>query len=64
MQGQLFTQDFLQRGIVETPPWEAFSNEDLSRFANGLRAIYQGLTAASSINEAQTEKVIIESDNF
>ncbi len=60
MQGQLFTQDFLQRGIVETPPWEAFTADDLTRFVGGLRAIYQGLSSESSINEAQTEKVIIE----
>ncbi|MFZ2155333.1 MAG: hypothetical protein WAV72_04300, partial [Bradyrhizobium sp.] len=60
MQGQLLTQDFLQRGLTETAPWEALSDEHLGKFIDGMRKIYAGLNANSSINEAQTEKVVIE----
>lgn len=60
MQGQLFTQDFLRRGIQTTPPWQELSDEVLGRFTAGLRSIFKSLTADSNVNEAQTEQLIIE----
>lgn len=60
MQGQLFTQDFLQRGIESTPPWQALSAGDVVRFEAALAAIFAALPEGSTINEAQTEQLIIQ----
>ena len=60
MQGQLFTQDFLLRGIRETPPYQAIDDAAASRFQTALEAIYQPLRADSALNEAQTEQLVIE----
>ena len=59
MQGQLFTQDFLIRGIAETPPHQELSDTVFDAFCAALRIIFQGLDGASTINEAQTEQVVI-----
>ena len=60
MQGQLFTQDFLQRGIQSTPPWQALSEDSVGRFKAALAAIFAALPAGSTINEAQTEQLVIQ----
>ena len=60
MQGQLFTQDFLRHGIQQTPPWQALEQTALDAFIARLRVIYEGFTAASVLNEAQTEQLVIE----
>lgn len=60
MQGQLFTQDFLVRGIMETPPYEAFGDDAFAAFKHALLGIYSGLDGNSTINEAQTEDVVIK----
>ncbi len=60
MQGQLFTQDFLTRGVIETPPYEAFTDQAFGSFRAALLAIYRGLDATSTINEAQTEDIVIK----
>ena len=60
MQGQLFSQDFLQRGIAETPPYQALGSAVLARFQSALRAIYAPLRADANLNEANTEQLIIE----
>jgi hypothetical protein len=60
MQGQLFTQDFLTRGVRETPPYENFSDAALAAFTAALRSIYAGLDVDSTINEAQTEDLVIK----
>ena len=60
MQGQLFTQDFLRRGILETPPFQAFDDASLARFRAALEAIFRPLSADSTRNEAQTEQAVIE----
>jgi hypothetical protein len=60
MQGQLFTQDFLLRGVRETPPWEALGDDELARFRVTLQGIYGDLRAESVLNEAQTEQLVIE----
>jgi hypothetical protein len=61
MQGQLFTQDFLHRGIADTPPWKSLSDSSFEAFVAQLRSIYTAVQAgaASTINEAQTESLII-----
>jgi len=59
MQGQLFTQDFLTRGITETSPHQDLSDAALAEFSNALQGIFKGLDGASTINEAQTEQLVI-----
>ena len=59
MQGQLFSHDFLTRGALETPPWQRL---DAVRFASTLKTLqeaFAGLSADSTLNEAQTESVLI-----
>ena len=60
MQGQLFTQDFLRRGICETPPYQALDADALTRLRDALGAIYAPLRADSNLNEANTEQLVIE----
>ncbi len=60
MQGQLFTQDFLHRGIRETPPYQALDAATFGRFQAALRSIFQALDVHSNRNEAQTEQAVIE----
>ena len=59
MQGQLFTQDFLTRGIKDTPPYQALDDATFARFKAALQATVAGLDAASTLNEAQTESLVI-----
>ena len=59
MQGQLFTQDFLTRGVTETPLHQALTDAAFAVFRNCLKNIFKGLDGASTINEAQTEQVVI-----
>ncbi len=59
MQGQLFTQDFLTRGVRETPPYQALDDAAFAAFKAALHLIFTGLDVASTINEAQTEAVVI-----
>lgn len=59
MQGQLFTQDFLYRGICETPPYTELDEAGLAAFRAVLSGIYADLRADSALNEAQTEQLII-----
>jgi len=59
MQGQLFTQDFLIRGVLEASPWLALTDATYSQFESTLRSIYKGLSTESTINEAQTEALVI-----
>ena len=59
MQGQLFTQDFLTRGVQDTPPFEALNDTAFATFSAGLQSIYSGFSAQSTNNEAQTESEII-----
>ena len=58
MQGQLFSQEFLLRGVRETPPYQAPFVP--AQWEATLRQIYTGLDAESTINEAQTESLIID----
>jgi hypothetical protein len=59
MQGQLFTQDFLTRGVLDTPPYQSLGDSDFSAFKAALQGIFAGFSGASKPNEAQTENDII-----
>ena len=59
MQGQLFTQDFLHRGVLETPPWQDFDATAFAQFSAALQGIFAPLEAQSTLNEAQTEALVI-----
>lgn len=59
MQGQLFTQDFLTRGITETPPWQELTDASFGVFQASLQGIFAGFTGESTNNEAQTEALVI-----
>ena len=59
MQGQLFTQDFLMRGVLDTPAYPQALAADFATFESALHTIYRDLRADSSINEAQTESEVI-----
>lgn len=60
MHGQLFTQDFLRFGIRDTEPYQALGSEALAAFEHKLRGIFEDLSATSTLNEAQTEQLVIE----
>lgn len=59
MQGQLFTQDFLTRGVTETPPYQELGDTDFNAFKGALQGIFAELNSVSTINEAQTEALVI-----
>ena len=59
MQGQLFSQDFLLRGIRDTPPYQELRSESFDAFRGALTAIYGPLSTASVVNEASTEQDVI-----
>ncbi len=59
MQGQLFTQDFLTRGVLETPPWEALQGARLASMVQSLQQLFASYSTSSTLNEAQTESEII-----
>lgn len=49
MQGQLFTQDFLLRGIRETPPWQMLGEAELAAFSGTLAEIFAALGADTAL---------------
>lgn len=59
MQGQLFTQDFLTRGILETPPHQALTDAAFTALRHSLQSIFAAFHGQSTINEAQTEALVI-----
>ena len=60
MQGQLFSHDFLTRGMIETPPWQSLDATQFNAFSAELRRVYASVSADSALNEAQTESELIE----
>jgi len=60
VQGQLFSSDFLLRGIQETDAWRGLSDTALDTFIDRLRTHYAPFKADSTLNEAQTEDELIE----
>lgn len=59
MQGQLFTQDFLTRGVKETPPHKELSDAAFAEFKSALQTVFGEIDAVSTLNEAQTEALVI-----
>ena len=59
MQGQLFTQDFLTRGVTETPTWQEATDDAFDGFVAALHGIFAGKDDAATLNEAQTESELI-----
>lgn len=59
MQGQLFTQNFLTIGVRETPPHRSLNEAVFAQVKNALHAIFAEIDAASTLNEAQTEALVI-----
>jgi hypothetical protein len=60
MQGQLFSTDFLLRGIQETETWKSVPDAELDAFIDQLKAYFAPFTADSTLNEGQTEDELIE----
>jgi len=59
MNGQLFTQDFLARGISSNPVWKSFPDAQLDAFAEALREVLAPYSAGSQLNDTITESEII-----
>jgi len=60
MQRQLFTTDFLLRGITDLPAWHGADNAGYSPFRAELSRVFASRTAQSELNEAQTEAEIVK----
>ena len=60
MQGQLFTTDFLLRGITELQVWHNAGQNGYSEFRTELLRVLTSRTAQSELNEAQTEDEIVK----
>jgi hypothetical protein len=60
VQGQLFTQDFLEEGITETEQWRGIDDAAFDRFVNAIRQAYAGFIGLRDPNEATTEQGLIE----
>ena len=57
--GTLFTEDFLGRGLVESPAWRSLPDAELARIKEALRGILANVNDPAALNEPQTEERII-----
>ena len=57
--GTLYSEDFLCRGITETPEWQAIGAEELASTAAHLRDLLRRFPMDQSPNESQTEDDLI-----
>ncbi len=60
MEGQLFSSDFLLRGIAETDAWRNFPETELDAFIAALKGHFAPFSADSTLNEGQTEDELVE----
>ena len=60
MDGKLFSQDFLNYGIKDTPVWKTIDEKSFFQFKQSLTQIFQSITADTVMNEANTESDIID----
>ncbi|MBI4741300.1 MAG: restriction endonuclease, partial [Betaproteobacteria bacterium] len=60
MEGQLFSSDFLLRGIAETDAWRLLPEVELDAFISALKGHFAPFSAASTLNESQTENELVE----
>ncbi|HNB26278.1 MAG TPA: restriction endonuclease [Alphaproteobacteria bacterium] len=58
--GQLFTRDFLERGITETGPWRDLPDVAVDAFAKAAHRILGNLKPDQALNEANTEDKVIK----
>lgn len=58
--GLLFSDYFLRSGVEDLPEWQAQSAPALEEFRNRLTAILDGAADASSMNESETERFVLE----
>jgi len=59
MQGKLFAQAFLEKGITQTEAWRNLNQSEYTPFCETLKHTYAQIEADSAINEASTESEII-----
>ena len=59
MPGQLFTNYFLEEGILHTAPWQESQNADLDAFRAEALALLEKAANFHTINEASTEQELI-----
>ena len=57
--GTLFTEDFLQRGLVESAVWQSVDGQTFDAFRHGLTQILDAIADPAKLNEGQTEERII-----
>jgi hypothetical protein len=57
--GTLFTEDFLQEGIRQTPDWQEFKDAQLTALEDSLKQILASFAVGASHNEADTEERVI-----
>ncbi len=60
MQGQLFTEDFLETGIAETDHWRSVDDRDFKAFEERVSDIYHRFGGFKDANEATTERELID----
>jgi hypothetical protein len=60
MQGQLFTSDYLLRGITKSAAWDATTTVEYIAFRSAIGAALGGRTSSNSLVERQTETEIVE----
>jgi len=59
MRGRLFTKEFLEQGIRDTPEWESISDAAVERLVAKLRTIIEAALRRRGLNEAVTEQEVI-----
>jgi len=59
MPGQLFTNYFLEEGIIHTAAWQESQNSDLDSFRAEALALLEKAANFHTINEASTEQELI-----
>jgi hypothetical protein len=59
-QGTLFTEDFVAGGIAATDAWREVTPETMAAFRENLQLIFGAVANPARLNEAQTEKRVIQ----
>ncbi|MBE0531708.1 MAG: hypothetical protein IH626_12835 [Rhodospirillales bacterium] len=59
VQGALFTRDFLDEGIVESPAWCALDDAAVGTFRQAVLDVYRSFPTDGKPSEAQTEDDLI-----
>lgn len=59
LQGGLYTQDFLERGICEEAAWKGLTDADVAAIRAQLAALFKKFAAGHKPNEGVTEKDLI-----